>query len=123
MTAYSHSLWVDASHRACVVKDFPAWQFAGMDSRDKNGGPNNLRAWRVDRGLSQEQLAAKVVRGLSLKWLRRLADALDTTPGHLTDHLPEQAEVLDFWSKRLDRDELRQLSRIAEALKTGTGDK
>lgn len=135
MTAHCHSLWGNASGSVCVADDFSPWQFAGMDSRDKNGGPNSLRAWRIDRGLSQEQLAAKVVppttanmiqylesgeRGLSLKWLRRLADALDTTPGHLADHSPEQAEVLDFWSKRLDRDELRQLSRIAEALKTGT---
>lgn len=110
-----------------------------MDSGDKNGGPNNLRAWRIHRGLSQAALAAKVVpstnsnmiqylesgeRALSLKWLRRLADALDTTPGHLADHLPEQAEVLNFWSKKLDQDELRQLSRIADAItKTGTDDR
>ena len=112
-------------------------QIVGMDSFDKNGGPNNVAAWRKHRGMTQAELAAKVVpptntnmiqylesgeRGLSLKWLRRLADALDTTPGHLADHLPEQAEVLDFWSKRLDKEELRQLSRIAEALKTGTND-
>lgn len=109
-----------------------------MESDDKNGGPNNLRAWRMYRGLSQEALAARVEpkttanmiqylengeRGLSLKWLRRLADALDTTPGHLADHLPDQAEVLSFWSQKLNRDELRQLSNIAEALKkTGTTD-
>lgn len=114
-----------------------------MESDDKNGGPNNLRAWRLHRKLSQAELADRVEpkttanmiqylesgeRGLSLKWLRRLADALDTTPGHLADHLPAQAEVLSFWSQKLDREELRQLSKIADALtkpganeeKTGT---
>lgn len=109
-----------------------------MESDDKNGGPNNLRAWRLHKKLSQEALAARVEpkttanmiqylesgeRGLSLKWLRRLADAMGTTPGHLADHLPDQAEVLSFWSQKLDREKLRQLSNIAEALeKTGTGD-
>lgn len=110
-----------------------------MDSSDKNGGPNHLRAWRTHRGLTQQALADKVVpvttanmiqyleageRALSLKWLRRLADALDTTPGHLADHDPKDvadAEVFDFWAQKLDRDQRRQLTRIAEALtKTGT---
>lgn len=135
MTAYSHNLWGGASHTPCVEQIFPPWQFAGMDSDDKNGGPNNLRAWRMHRKLSQADLAERVVpptnanmiqylesgeRGLSLKWLRRLADALDTTPGHLADHLPDQAEALSFWSKKYDRRELEQLARIAEAIKADT---
>jgi hypothetical protein len=92
--------------------------------------------------MTQAELAAKVVpatntnmiqylesgeRGLSLKWLRRLADALETTPGHLADYDPgdvRDAEIFDFWSGKLDRDQRRQLVRIAEALtKTGTEDK
>jgi transcriptional regulator with XRE-family HTH domain len=127
------------NHSLCVAQDDAPWQIVVMDTDDKNGGPNNLRLWREAKGWSQERLAREVVppttanmiqylesgeRGLSLKWLRRLADALDTTPGHLADHSPEQAEVLSFWSKKLDKDELRQLSKIAEAItKTGTDDK
>jgi transcriptional regulator with XRE-family HTH domain len=127
------------AHSLCVAAEYDPWQFAGMDSDDKNGGPNNLRAWRVHRKMTQQALADAVgttanmiqyleagERALSLKWLRRLAPALDTTVGHLADHAPEdaqEAEVLDFWAKRLDRDQRRQLVRIAEALtKTGTSD-
>jgi transcriptional regulator with XRE-family HTH domain len=124
-----------------VAQDFAPWHFVCVDSDDKNGGPNNLRAWRVHKKLSQAELAARVKpptnanmiqylesgeRGLSLKWLRRLADALETTPGHLADHAPEDvdAELLDFWSRKMDHDQRRQLRRIAEALtKTGTDGK
>src|SRR5690242_9035566 len=58
---------------------------------DKNDGPNHLKAWREFRKLSQEDLAEKVGttasqismletgdRGLSAKWLRKLAPALGT---------------------------------------------
>lgn len=123
-----------------MASDFPAWHFAGVDTDDKNGGPNNLRAWRMHRGLSQAELAERVgttpnmvqylesgERGLSLKWLRRLADALETTPGHLADYNPNDVpdpDIFDFWSKRLDADQRRQLVRIAEALtQTGTDNK
>jgi transcriptional regulator with XRE-family HTH domain len=140
MTAHCHSLWVNATHDPCVARDLPPWHFAGVESDDKNGGPNNLRAWRVHRGLSQAALAEKVgtttnmiqylesgERGLSLKWLRRLADALETTPGHLADYDPNDvrdAEIFDFWTGKLDRDQRRQLAAIAEALtKTGTESK
>lgn len=73
-----------------------------MDKADeKNGGPNFLRAWRTLRGLSQAELAARVdtapnmiqylesgERGLSIKWLRKLAPALDTTASKLLDADP-----------------------------------
>lgn len=139
MTAHCHSLGVRASHSPCVEQIFSPWQIVHVEAEDKNGGPNNLRAWRLHRKLTQAALAEKVgtnanmiqylengERALSLKWLRRLAPALDTTPGHLADYAPEEqdAELLDFWTKRLDRDQQRQLARIAEALtKTGTDDK
>lgn len=124
----------------CVEPFDDGWQNAIMDSADKNGGPNNLRAWRMKKGLTQQELADKVVppttanmiqylesgeRGLSLKWLRRLADAMDMTVGHLTDHTPETVEpdVLDFWTGKLNLQQKRQLAAIAEALtKTGTAD-
>jgi transcriptional regulator with XRE-family HTH domain len=67
---------------------------------------NNLRAWREYRRLSQDQLAEKVgtkgnvighlesgERGLSDKWLRRLAPALGTTPGFLLDHSPTDLDA------------------------------
>lgn len=75
---------------------------------DKNGGPNYLRAWREFREMTQEELAAKCVppttgsvislleegeRGLSLKWLRRLAPALKTRPGFLADFNPQKADT------------------------------
>lgn len=107
-----------------------------MDS-DKNGGPNFLRAWRMHRKMTQEQLAEAVgtnanmiqyletgERGLSAKWLRRLAPALDTTPGMLLEHDPDQldADVLDIWAHG-DLRQKRQLSEIAKALlRTGTHD-
>lgn len=126
-----------SAHSLCVAAIPAPWQFAGMDSGDKNGGPNNLRAWRLHRELTQQALADKVVppttanmiqylesgeRALSLKWLRRLADALDTSAGHLAELTPEQAEAASFFTAKLKPDQLAQLSRIAEALKTGTED-
>lgn len=141
MTALSQTVGVIASpyrNRLCVASDLLPWQIVAMlDSDDKNGGPNNLRAWRQHRKLSQEQLAKLVntstnmiqylesgERGLSLKWLRRLAPALDTTVGMLADHSPENidGELHDFWTKKLDKDQRAQLMRIAEAL-TGTSGK
>jgi hypothetical protein len=40
-------------------------------------------------------------RGLSAKWLRKLASALDTTPGMLLDHDPEtlDPDILEIWGK------------------------
>lgn len=122
----------------CVAGEIFPWQIAGMDSADKNGGPNHLRAWRLEKGLTQQELADRVEpkttanmiqylesgeRGLSLKWLRRLADAMEMSVGHLSDHAPGDvdADVLDFWAGKLDRAQKRQLAAIAEAIaKTGT---
>lgn len=67
---------------------------------------NHLRAWREFRRLTQEQLAERVgtagnvvgllesgERGLSHKWLLKLAPALDTTPGFLLDHDPNNLDT------------------------------
>lgn len=102
---------------------------------DKNGGPNFLKAWREFRGLTQQELADLVgtnanmigylengERGLSAKWLRRLAPALDTTSGMLLDHDPRtlDSDVIDIWTRASDR-ERRQISDIAKTLvRTGT---
>ncbi len=79
----------------------------------KREAPNHLRAWRLHRHLTQEALADKIGttkavignlengdRGLSDKWLRRLAPALGTTPGYLLDHDPGDlpTDILDIWA-------------------------
>lgn len=140
MGALSQIVGVSASpfgNSLCVAPELPEWQIVSVpDATDKNGGPNFLRAWRAKRGLSQEQLAKAVdtspnmiqyletgERGLSAKWLRRLAPALDTTPGMLLDTDPDEVdiEIHDFWTAKLDKDQRRQVKAIAEALlKTGT---
>lgn len=74
--------------------------------------PNHLKAWRKFRLMTQQQLADAIeptttkqviqaiesgTRGLSDKWLRRLAPALGTTPGFLLDYAPDELpnEFLD----------------------------
>lgn len=105
------------------------------DQTEKNGGPNFLRAWREYRRLTQEELAAKVKtnanmigylekgeRGLSAKWLRRLAPALDTAPGMILDHDPHllDDDIVEIWMTSSTRQK-RQLAEIARTiLKTGT---
>ena len=68
---------------------------------------NNLRAWRNFRNLTQNELAEEVgtagnvigllesgERKLSEEWLRKLAAALDTTPGFLLDHDPNDLDAI-----------------------------
>ena len=72
-----------------------------MSKKTSKPAANHLRAWREFRHLTQEQLAERVdtagnvigllesgERGLSHKWLLKLAPALGTTPGFLLDHSP-----------------------------------
>lgn len=108
---------------------------AAMAKTDKNGGPNHLQAWRQFREMSQAELAEAVgtnqnmiaylesgERGLSAKWLRKLAPALNTTPGMLLDHDPKNldSDIIDLWS-RADTREKRQIADIARTLtRTGT---
>lgn len=121
-----------------LSKDFPLTllQTAGM-SDDKNGGPNHLRAWREYMRMTQEELAAACVppttgsvislleegdRGLSLKWLRRLAPALKTRPGYLADYDPNTADTLSLeMIARLDPKQKEQVKEIiATFLRDGT---
>lgn len=101
----------------------------------KNGGPNYLQVWREYRGLTQERLAelagttGSVIsmleageRGLSAKWLRKLAPILDTTPGHLLDLDPREIEndVIDIWATASNR-QRAQIVQIAKTIvHTGT---
>lgn len=75
-------------------------------------GQNHLLAWREFRKLTQDQLAeavgtnASVIsllengeRGLSDKWLTRLAPALRTSRGYLLDFNPNDipTDLIDLW--------------------------
>lgn len=137
MTLVSQIVSSDASpffHNLCGAADFTNCDTAGMES-DKNGGPNHLRAWREFRKMTLADLADKVgtnanmigylesgERGLSAKWLRRLAPALRTTPGFLLDHDPHDLpeDMLDIWGSADERQK-RQLTDIAKTIvRTGT---
>jgi transcriptional regulator with XRE-family HTH domain len=139
MSHLSHIVTSGASpifHNLCVPHLVTECDIARMEG-DKNGGPNYLRAWREFRKLTREKLAEKVgtntnmilyletgERGLSAKWLRRLAPALDTTPGMILDHDPNDldSDVIDIWAHAGER-ERRQISAIAKTLvRTGTND-
>jgi transcriptional regulator with XRE-family HTH domain len=101
-----------------------------MSVADKNGGPNHVKAWRSFRGMTLAQLAEHVGtnanmigyleagdRGLSAKWLRKLAAALDTTPGLLLDHDPNTLnDDLIAYLVKASALQKRQLGQIAKAL-------
>lgn len=122
-------------HNLMVEGCFFPTHTPSMESQDKNGGPNYLREWRVFRDMTQEQLAKAIgtasnviqyletgERGLSAKWLRKLAPALQTTPGMLLDHDPQElpTDIMEIWGSA-DARAKRQISDVAKALtRTGT---
>lgn len=112
----NHSLCGVALRLAC---DNPRMAKAdkGKPKGDKNGGPSHLKAWRDFREMTQEELAEAVgtnqnmigyletgERGLSGKWLRKLAGPLRTTPGLLLDYDPRHinADLIEIWVKASD---------------------
>jgi transcriptional regulator with XRE-family HTH domain len=100
-----------------------------------DGDRNYLKAWREFREMTQEELADKVgttkavislleneKRPLSSKWLRKLAEALGTQPGHILDHDPADldSDIIDIWS-RIDERDRDQAARVLRSfVKTGT---
>ena len=97
-----------------------------MDTRWMDNAGHKLRAWREFRKLTQAELAERVgtttavishleteKRGLSAKWLYRLAPALGTKPGFLLDHDPSElsSDVLEIWASIPEerRDQARQV--------------
>lgn len=108
-----------------------------METQEKNGGANFLKAWREHKKMTQQKLAELVGttqhqiaylengdRALSAKWLRKLAPALGTTPGMLLDHDPAELDndIIDIWS-HMDARERRQITDIAKTIRrTGTND-
>ena len=138
MRPISQIVIMDASakyHNLCGDRRITVCDMSVMDGNDKNGGPNHLKAWREFRGMTQGELAdivgtnANMIgyleageRGLSAKWLRRLAPALGITPGFLLDHDPNTLDndIIEIWASADDRQK-RQISVIAETiLKDGT---
>lgn len=96
----------------------------------KNGGSNFLKAWREKREMSQQELAdavgttASVIsylelgeRGLSAKWLRRLAPPLGITPGILLDNDPADLsdDMIDMWVNASAR-QRKQITEIAKTI-------
>lgn len=97
---------------------------------------NHLRAWREFQKLTQAELAEKVgttdnvisvlesgARGLSGKWLDKLAPALGTRPGWLLEFDPNDAnlEVVQAFLE-MPAEQKAQALRVINALKTGTND-
>lgn len=100
-----------------------------------NDERNYLSAWREFRRMTQDELAEKVgttksvislleneKRPLSSKWLRKLAEALDTQPGYILDHDPNSinADIFDIWSRIDEVDRKRAASVLSAFTKTGT---
>jgi transcriptional regulator with XRE-family HTH domain len=98
-------------------------------AKDKEA--NHLRAWRERARLSQEQLAEAVGttgavisllesgdRGLSAKWLRRLAPVLGTTPGFLLDYQPDDIDpaFLDV-AREIPADQKDQALRVLRSFR------
>jgi transcriptional regulator with XRE-family HTH domain len=96
---------------------------------------NHLKAWREKRGLSQEELAEKAgttksvislleneKRPLSAKWLRKFAEALNTKPGYILDHDPNELndDVFDIWDRIAAGDRSQAVRVLSTFAKTGT---
>lgn len=95
---------------------------------------NHLKAWRKHRRMTQEELADAVgttkavisnietgSRGLSDKWLRKLAPALGTTPGFLLDYSPDDLDGSYLEAVLAVPPGRRKAAiQILDALKTGT---
>lgn len=109
----------------------PSYYPANMADGDRN----YLKAWREYRGLSQDELAEKVEttksvisllenekRPLSSKWLRKLAEALETQPGHILDHDPNElpADIFDLWGSIAKTDRAQAARVLRSFVRTGT---
>lgn len=96
---------------------------------------NHLRAWREKREMTQEELAEKVgttkavislleneKRPLSSKWLRKLAEALETQPGYILDYDPNDlsSDIFDIWDNIDQRDRAQAARVLSTFRRTGT---
>src|SRR5450432_1948361 len=93
-----------------------------------------LRAWREHRRMTQAKLAEAVgttgavisllesgERGLSDKWLRKLAPVLGTRPGHLLEVDPSDVsnDILEIWSE-IPEDRREQARDVLKAFRIKT---
>lgn len=106
---------------------------AGVTKTKSN---NHLRSWRRHRRMTQAKLGELAgttanmisqlesgVRGLSDKWLLRLAPPLGTTPGALLDQPPSEADM--EWASTISGvkpGERAKIIAIIKALKIEEGD-
>ena len=96
--------------------------------------PSHLRTWREFRRMTQGALAEAVGttgsvisllesgdRGLSNKWLRRLAPVLGTTPGHLLDSDPHSVsdDILEIWASIPEDRKAQAIQVLSTFRKTG----
>lgn len=122
-----------ASEKVCILRDDP--KTGRMQNAYMAKDTNHLAAWRTFRHMTQAELAEKVdttkavisnletgARGLSDKWLRRLAPALGTTPGMLLDHDPNDlpTNVLETWAAIPDEQRDQALKVLQSFMRTGT---
>jgi transcriptional regulator with XRE-family HTH domain len=128
-----HNANLNASGKVSGIADAFGWLVfynANMTERPRN----HLRAWREFRKMTQEQLADAVgtdkgvisllesgARGLSDKWLRRLAPVLGTSAGHLLDHDPNElpTDIIDIWSEIAERDKATARRVLESFRRTG----
>lgn len=97
--------------------------------------PNHVRAWRLFRHMTQEELADAVgsstatighietgERRLSDKWAHPIAKVLNTSPGYLLDHDPNNlpTAILDVWAAIPDENRAQALAVLETFRKTGT---
>jgi len=97
--------------------------------------PNHIREWREFRHMTQDELAEAIgcskasighwengAREVAPKWLYPIAKALNTTPGYILDHDPNNlpTAILDIWAEIPDESR-GQAMRVLESFKrTGT---
>ncbi|PZT99864.1 MAG: hypothetical protein DI624_04110 [Brevundimonas sp.] len=97
--------------------------------------PNHIREWREFRHMTQDELADAVgcskasighwengVREVAPKWLYPIAKVLNTSPGYLLDHDPNNlpTAVLDIWADIPSEDQPKALEMLRVFKRTGT---
>ena len=77
----------------------------------------------IDTSVSVISDLERDVLQLSPKWLRKLAPALGTQPGHILDVNPLEADadIIDIWSRIPDTDRQQAIRTLQSFTKDGTG--
>lgn len=135
MLASLHNANRMARRNVSIIADDFGWPLLHGANMDSDRPPNHLRAWREYKKMTQEQLANAIgtdkavisllesgSRGLSDKWLRKLAPVLGTTPGYLLDHDPNKlpADIIDIWD-HIDESDRPTALRILKGFSASAG--